>query len=327
MARIVRVKNNSGTDDTWVGQLIFDGEYYTLSTNEYDIWSNNTKVFNDIGSGNLIVNKGEDTTDDISNSVEAWNWITGDTLPRSNLDLTKIAVHASPKPITEKSTYAVWSGAGDDMSGSPIDHENNLGAGPLLSFSLSPGTSHQCVDMEFDPVHGRVWVHEGYAKFEGASHGDYFDAYIMAYASFFQPYVNLIGYLEDNWFIPAVPGGSPDMAQLGFATTPVLIPRTYVMDGDWDYDEDTGTLSPNFTKTGEYKISDVVRPVHKYVNKVPATGSAYPYTTMSSDETAELNEGYFIRITAHNVSDTSWTASVFIEMYRERTTTNVQLPY
>lgn len=77
MARVLRVKNNSGASDTWVGQTIANGVYYDLEEIEFVKWRDSNKVFTDVGNGNLIVNKGADTTDDISNVVEGWNWLSG----------------------------------------------------------------------------------------------------------------------------------------------------------------------------------------------------------------------------------------------------------
>jgi len=51
-------------------------------------------------------------------------------------------------------------------------------------------------------------------------------------------------------------------------------------------------------------------------------GTSATYFTMTSDETAELlvANGYFIRITIRNESNSAWNASVLMEIYRERTT-------
>lgn len=238
--------------------------------------------------------------------------------PTSTLDNTKVAVHASPKPITPKATYAVWTGASDLVTGSPIP-EMNIGMGDRLSFmfSGSPLDEVQSVDLKFDPAHGKVWIHEGYVKFENAHCGDYMVGDIVAEPSLLQPYVDLIGTIENNWFVPTPPG-SPYAPTHGFAATPTLVQRSYSEDGDWDYDEETEELTPNFTKTGGYKISTIERVVHRYAT-IPVCGTAGTFFILSSDETTELPAGYFVRITAHNVSRTNWMAAVFLEIYRERT--------
>lgn len=319
MARIIKIKNDSGAQGTWVGQVIENGEYYLIQENEITGWIRSSKVFNDIGSGNLIVNNGTDTIDDILDPIDGWNWLVGDTLPRSSLDNTKIAVHSSPKPITPNATtYAVWTGASDLVTGSPIP-EMNIGIGDRLSFEFlgSPPPESISIDMKFDPRHGRVWIHEGYVKFEGAYHGDYMVGDVMAEGSLLQPYANLIGTIENNWFIPTPPG-SPYAPTHGFAATPTLVPRTFSNDGDWDYDEATEQLTPNFTQTGGYKISIIERVIHRYAI-LPVCGDTTTFFILSSDETTELPAGYFVRITAHNLSRKYWMACVFLEIYRERT--------
>ncbi len=238
-------------------------------------------------------------------------------LPFSDIDDKKLAVHPSYKPTVDGgSTYAVWTGAGDDLSQSP----SGLGEGPMLHWDMSPQTGSPLVtqevtvDLEFDPAHGRVWVHEGYLKFNNGGCGDYMESYIMSYATPVQTAANKILYIEDNWIKYAT--GSPSPATHGWAGTPVLVPRTFSQDGDWDWD---GTnLTPNLNGTGGYKISDIQRKVHRYFNKIPCSGSS-PYFSMTSDETTEILEGYFIRISAYNISNTTWNASIIIEIYRERT--------
>ncbi len=318
MSRIIKIKNASGAGGTWVGKTIPNGEYVDVSSDAACEWVADSQVFTDIGSGDLIVNKGADTTDDITDPTEGWNWLLGDTLPYSKHLEGKLAVHSSSKPEpTGHETYAVWAGSGDDPS--QPDPTDSLGAGDLLMFNMTfdVGGSHvESKDVKFDPRHGRVWIHEAYLKFENGGIQDYLSADIMAPATPMQTSVNLDYYIEDDWVKYAT--GSPAGTH-GWAGTPVLIPRTFSMDGDWDWD---GTnLTPNFTGTGGYKISSIDRPVHRYFNKIPLYGSSTTYFTMSSEETAELpiSMGYFIRINVFNNSNTNWSLSCIMEIYRERT--------
>ncbi len=86
MPRIVKVKNDSGSTDTWVGQQIADGAYYELQATEYIPWSADSKVFDDIGAGNLIVNKGAEPGDDITDTVRGWKWLAGNIEPPQSAD-------------------------------------------------------------------------------------------------------------------------------------------------------------------------------------------------------------------------------------------------
>lgn len=232
-------------------------------------------------------------------------------LPRSLLDGKKLAVHASYKPdIGEETTYAVWAGAGDDMVNGVV------GEGEMLHFDVHTGTPTVTRSLKFLPSAGRVWIHEAYLKFTGGGEGDYISSSVIAPPSAVQQAVNL-DLIMDGDFVKYSPGG-PGTGTHGFAATPTLIPRRYSKDGSWNYDETTG-LTPNFTNEGEYKISTVKAEVHKYFSKLPVCGDCTTYFSMTSEETMEVLQPYYIEITAINVSDTDWHASVIVEMYRQRT--------
>lgn len=233
--------------------------------------------------------------------------------PISDVDGKKIAVHPSYKPeIDGKTTYAVWTGAGD-ASG-----PDKIGDGDLLHFTMTPGTPKVTKDIIFNQeLFGKVWIHEAYLKFTGGGPGDYVSSDVMAKGVTLQQSVNLDLEIYDTNMVKLAAGG-PGTGTHGFASTPALIPRSYSLDGDWDYDEITG-LVPNTGGTGAYKISTEDQPVHRYVNKIPCFGDCASYFSMSSDETAEIQSGYFLRVDVYNNSDTAWDLSVIMEIYRERT--------
>lgn len=309
MLRIIKVKNATIADKTWMGQTLAPGEYLLLSDSEAFDWVNSSGVFASVGNGNLVVNDG--TTD--LGSVVGWKHLQGDTMPMSTIDNKKIAVHPSYKPeVGEGITYAVWTGAGDDVISSP----SKLGDGELLQFDTVKGTAVVTKDIKFDhAAFGRVWIHEAYLKFNNGGQGDYISAEVVASATALQQVANLDMILDGN-NVKYAPGG-PGTGTHGFAAAPTLVPRTFSADGDWDYNGIS--LTPNISGTGAYGISIVDTPVHRYVNKIPCYGSCPAYFSMSSDETAELLPGYFLRVTCNNVSDTAWHASIFMEIYRERT--------
>lgn len=309
MLRIVKLKNDTADDAVWVGQTILMGAYYTLNESEISIWQTNSTVFADVGNGNLIVNDG---TDDIIDPTIGWSWLLGDIMPKSDLG-DKLAIHSSTKPaIAGKEFYLVWTGAGDDVSGSPP----TIADGTMLQFSMTTGIPEVTIEARFAPDFGDVYIHEGYAKWEGGGLGDYISASVIADPTQLQTSVNLDLEISDNWVKYA--SGGVGTGTHGFAGNPVLIKRSKSKDGDWDYDTVNG-LTPNVSGTGLYKISDIEREVHKYINKIPTPGNSYGYTILTSDETAELPVGYFLRIIVYNVSNTVWDASVFMEVYREQT--------
>ena len=307
---LVKIKNTSGLEGTWNGQVIDNDDYYEIPEAERNEWIDDSDVFSDVASGNLTINDG---VDDITDAALGWKTLTGSIkLPISDIDGKKLAVHPSYKPIgDEKTTYVVWAGAGDDMI------TGDIGDGEVMEFNMTTGTSYIEKDIKFHPDNGRVWIHEGYLKFEGGGLGDYLCAIFISEATPLQQAVNLDLEVTDNWIKLAA--GGPGTGTHGWAdpTKIVLIPRGFSEDGDWDYD---GTnLTPNTGGTGGYKISDIQREVHEFINHIPCLGSCQTFFSMSSDETAELVENYFIRVCAHNVSDTNWTAACIMEIYRERT--------
>lgn len=316
MVRVVRVKNASGADGTWGGQTILAGAYYDLSATDLVTWPKKTEVYVDIGAGNLVVCKGATMMDDITDPVVGWNWLSNQQeLPISDLDDIKLAVHASPKPLTTagQTIYALWMGAGDDMT------TGEIGGGDLLEFSLAPGTTSVIVDVRFHPDNGLVWLHEGYLRFNGGGVGDYLNASVMGEGTPLQTAVDLDLVMDaDGTTIKYAPGGAGTGTH-GFADADAIIlaGRGFSNDGDWDYDG--MNLTPNMAGTGAYRISTAEQTVHRFMHRIPVHGTSDNYFSMSSEETTSMPAHYFVRIEAHNISNTTWTASSIIETYRERT--------
>ena len=244
-------------------------------------------------------------------------------LPYSDVDDTgtaKLAVHPSYKPkIDNGETFAVWAGVGDDVDSDPPV----LGGGDLLHFVMTTGEGGSQVitkDVKFDhAAFGRVWIHEAYLKFFDAGEGDYVSSDIMATGVVLQQVqdLDLETYVLDGKTYVKYAAGGAGTGTHGFASTPTLITRSFSKDGDWDWTAETGAV-PNMSQTGEYRICTEDMPVHRYVNKIPLYKESH-YFSMSSDETAEIWPGYYIRINVHNVSDSNWHLSVIMELYRERT--------
>jgi hypothetical protein len=238
-----------------------------------------------------------------------------DNFPKSKLAGNPIAVHASYRPeIEDGDTFAVWSGAGDDMT----DDVGGNGNGPLLFIQTAIGEPQTVIDIEFNPIYGRVWLHEAYLKFADGGVGDTISSVIVSYPVPLQTVAHLDLVMDGDWIKYSVSG--PGTGTHGFAdpTKIVLVDRAFQQDGDWNYSPSTG-LTPNFEGTGRFKMSDKEQVVHRYVNRVPIYKDCSTYFSMSSDETTELLPGYFARIVADNNSNTVWTCSVLMELYREVT--------
>lgn len=287
----------SGGDDT-----------HTLVDEIYAI-TNSTQLFNLVNSGDIAVLDVDSNI--IVDVLSAWKFLTDhpDELPLSELG-DKLAVHPSTKPtVAGKDFYLVWTGAGDDVT------NHIIGEGELMGFELVPGTPSLSKEIRFDPQFGDVYIHEGYAKWNNGGAGDHMSAMIMSDPTLLQQVANLDLVVADDW-VTYAPGGAGTGTH-GFAATPILVKRGFSKDGDWDYD---GTnLTPNVSGTGGYKISSIERTAHKYINRIPLCFTSGGYNRLTSDETAWLPPGYFIRVTAFNVSDTTWHCAFMFEVYRERT--------
>ena len=260
----------------------------------------------------IVDDYGTDGMEDIAATLKV---SISDNLPLSTIDGKKLAVHTSYKPEIEgHTTFAVWTGAGDDLT----DLEGGIGNGELLNVQSEVGVPMKYVDIKFNPAYGRVWIHEAYVRFTGGGIGDHMCAEIVATGVPLQQFANLDLIVVDD-FIKYSPSG-PGTGTHGFASADsiTLIERTFSKDGDWDY---IGTgLVPNFYGLGDYKMSTVDTVVNRFVNKLPCYGDCTTYFSMSSDETSELRPNYYARMVVHNVSNTDWSLSAILEMYRVTTT-------
>jgi len=72
--RIIKVKNDTGSDQTWVGQLISSGAYYEIKSNELSAWQNNQTLLTAVLSGTAVVNDGDK---DYATQTEGLNWLKG----------------------------------------------------------------------------------------------------------------------------------------------------------------------------------------------------------------------------------------------------------
>ena len=232
-------------------------------------------------------------------------------MPFSYIDNNKIAVHSSAKPYYPGGmTYVIWAGAGDDMNIA----NDGIGKGEIIQFNMTPGVAVQKKRMQFNPAHGRVWIHQGYIRFEGGGMGDHIEADVVALATPLQTVANLTLVVDNHWVKYNPVSGTHGFADASKIT---LIPRTFEKDGDWDWD---GTsLTPNMAGIGGFKISDVEKLVQRYVNKLTVRGNCYTLSPLTSHDTTELPANYVLEFTADNVSDTTWFADILVEIYRERT--------
>lgn len=306
MAKIIKVKNTTGSIGTWVGQQIADGSYYQLQAHEFIQWANVSAVFTDVANGNLVVNDG---AKDLTDSVVGWNWLTGE---ETQIDTAtgKHTLHESSRPqISGKNFHTVWTGAGDDMT------TPELGAGNLLEIQTTVGQATTTVEAQFHKNYGDVYLHEGYIQWENAGWGDYLDAEIYATATPLQQATNLDYTIDAGVKIRAAAGGAGTGTD-GLGGDPVWVPNS-AGTGWWDIVGGSAVFSSG--QTGAYDWYNIETLVDRFVNCIPVYGSSSNYIMLQSADTTLLPNGYLVRIIAHNVSNTVWKAWVIMTLYREQT--------
>lgn len=71
------IKNNSGINKTWVGQLVSDQAYYEIQPHEESSWANDSVLLSDIGSGDAVVAKDDSGTNDLTDVNIGINYLKG----------------------------------------------------------------------------------------------------------------------------------------------------------------------------------------------------------------------------------------------------------
>ena len=227
---------------------------------------------------------------------------------------SKLAIHESSRPqINGKFFHTYWSGAGDDITGTPA-----IGQGPILEIVTevtSPATLSTSIEAQFHKDFGDVYLHEGYVQWENAGWGDYIDVEIYATATPLQTSVNKDYTIDASVKIRYAAGGAGTGTH-GLNGDPVFVPSP-AGTGWWDLVD--GAPSFNSGQTGAYDWYTIEILANRFMNKVPVYGSSSNYIMLQSADTVLLPQGYLIRVTAHNVSDTVWRIWMMMTLYREQT--------
>lgn len=322
--RTIILKNTTQDVKTYYGQTIPAGGSYQLQVGEDTEFAANQQLFTDIGNGVIVVNDG---IEDLTDVTYAWSWLIGNQLEAelsqsSDSQGNKVAVHSSAKPmITGKNFYAYWTGSGDGYDSETGTWTGDLGDGEILQFNVTAADTRVTKEIRFNPAHGEVYLYEGFLKWAGAGWNDTLCAAVWAPATPTQQVVSLdleIGTCE-GWNVLRPAAGGPGAGTHGFAdpTKIYLFPRPFAKDGWWDFNG--GMLTPNVTQTGGFHITAQDTVVHKFVNNFPLFGTDATYVKLGSEESNWLAPGYYVTCSATNNSQTDWTASILLNIYRQRT--------
>jgi len=309
MTRVVRVKNTTGSSVEYVGQTIAASAYHDLQADEFLRWAHDSDVFTGVADGTLLVNKGVDTTDDISDPIAGWQWIDAED-NQYDVATGKHTVHESSRPqISGKIFHTYWTGAGDDMSTPAI------GGGPILEVDVAAGDVTKEVDVQFHKDYGDVYLHEGYIQWENAGWGDCVCVEIHALATPLQQSTNLDYTIDASVKIRAAAGG-PGTGTDGLNGDPVWVPNS-AGTGWWDIVGGSAVFSSG--QTGAYDWYTISILANRFMNMIPVYGSSSNYVMLQSADTTLLPNGYIVRVKAINNSATAWKAWMFMTLYREQT--------
>jgi hypothetical protein len=300
MARIVKVKNTTGSSDTWVGQTIASGAYYQIDTSEIVSWSGDTKVFTDVGNGNLVVSKGaEDGSDDFSDSVKAWNWLVGYGNEPQNLDGRPV-IHDTPRKL---GTFTYFTGSGDSQT-----DENQIGGATdksnMLIFYLSNGENTLTKYIKFNTINNETYLYEAIAQWEGCKN-DTLTFELVPEVMVQDTHYDLNGTNTNvtidgttGLIVPTASGGTVQFLD------PILVespPNEFGVRATayWDADYDPGTatwsnITANLTGTGRYNMFTVEFPLARFGNQIHLLGSGF--VTLDSNDSSYFGHNNVVKV-------------------------------
>lgn len=320
MARVIKVKNNTGSSGTWLGQVIASGAYFQLEEADFLNWRQDTTVFTDVGNGDLIVNDG---TSDFTDALEGWEWLSGGKISVVQEDERhtadgKLRVLSSHKPVAAgKTFYNFFAGGGDDWENSVV------GSGTMFQAQTSSGTLNSYVDVQFvnyaDP-NAIIWIFGGAFAWADAGWGDTIETQIRAKASSVIPRVTATGLgldVDYNLDEERIYYAGPDAGDYALGGNPVWVPN-FENTGHWNLNSDATAAIPAASGTGKFDWHTTDQMVGHYVSCLSVYGTSNQFTHIDATEAAPLPYGHWIRICTCNTSDTEWKLWGFVKLYREK---------
>jgi hypothetical protein len=245
--------------------------------------------------------------------------VTGLAVPSWKTPVTgdgKARVLASHKPIIPgKESYNFFTSRGDLGL--------VLGSGTALRIESVSGTEYNYVDVHFstdvNPSEA-IYIFGGGISWEDAGWGDEISLELRATPTSVVPAVvasglglpcdyNLVG---DRIRHAGVGQGSHALG--GY---PKWIPN-FTKTGYWDLDKVAMKAIPSVSGTGTFDWHTTEQFVGCYVQNLSVYKSNAHPIIIDATESAPLPYGVYLRLIAHNVSDTDWKVWAFMKMYRER---------
>ena len=265
MPKIVRLKNNTLAAKTWAGHVIQAGAYLDIQQQDVAKFSESGKVFSDVADGTLIVNKGTDTVDDITNALLAWKWLVGNPLVTSDDGRPIMATNR----IAEGYTIFNTGASSDIAAGTYLG-----GMGMIMTDSM--------LTKEFQFL-DHFYLINALAIWEGADLDDTMESTVYAPAT--TGLTNVAGdftkvpFGGGNLIVPTPVGAgdwSLDLTTTLNANVAILactpVPSS-TNTGYFDYDPDSNVMTANLSGTGGYHLLDFDVTLHVFCSGVHGLNS------------------------------------------------------
>jgi hypothetical protein len=272
--------------------VITDATYYTIPDADVQNWKDDSSVFTSVSNGDLTVNNGADSSDDFTVASDGWNWMSVNLDFPIDGDSKRIIVQQSSQPIVDGKNFTrVFTGVGDTTY-AVILVTSSVNAVKYRIEAVG-NTDFTAIGSADNNV-GTIFTATGAGTGTGT---------VMQVAD--------IGTGADAKIQSDI-GTAEKSVTIEFGTTngDVYVHEAFLL---W---ENAG-WGDQVTAEMVHVASDTV--VSRYVNKIPVFGTNTDMTLMKSSDAALIPEGYGIKITAHNVSNTSWKMAMVAILHREIT--------
>lgn len=197
-----------------------------------------------------------------------------------------------------------WTSKGDNIS------TNQIGQGQTMVITNEVDLPEKQVDIEFLPA--STYMHGGAVSWQDASVQDSISVEVIALATDIIAGGNLSVTIVDNKIVPTERGaGTHEIA--GMPTVVDSKGNT----GYWNFSNGSLLEAPN--QDGNVDLYTVDMAVACLVNNLPTVPTTSYGQNIKSENAWKVLPGYKFRFKTHNVSNTTWTATLSLAMFRKQT--------
>jgi hypothetical protein len=228
----------------------------------------------------------------------------------------KKRVLASHKPIIPgKESYNYFTSAGD--LGLVV------GSGTRLAITTASGVEFSYVDVHFSTdvnPSENIYIFGGGISWENAGWGDEISLELRTSPTSVVPAAVASGLnlpVDYNLVGTRIRYAGPGQGTHALGGYPKWVPN-FNKTGYWDLDKVAMKALPNASGTGTFDWYTDDQFVGHYLHNLQVYKNNSQPIIIDATESAPLPYGMYVRLVAHNVSNTVWRAWAFMKMYRER---------